>query len=158
MRIGVVNGPNLNLLGIREPEIYGRGTLADLEAYVKAYAGPADVEIRFSQWNSEGGVIDELHALRLWADGVIINPAAFTHYSYAVRDAILGISLPTVEVHLSDINKREPFRRISVTEDACIAQIMGLGFDSYIRAIDTLIAHCGGRPSSEKSSASELMQ
>jgi len=142
VRIGVVNGPNLNLLGIREPDVYGRGTLAELETYVGEYARAAGIESRFSQWNSEGGVIDKLHALRTWADGVVINPAAFTHYSYAVRDAIVAISIPVVEVHLSDISKREPaFRKISVTADVCVAQIMGLGFDSYLRGIDVLQAH-----------------
>jgi len=142
VRIGVVNGPNLNLLGVREPEVYGRGTFAELESYVGEYVHAAGDEMRFSQWNSEGGVIDELHALRTWAGGVVINPAAFTHYSYAVRDAIAAIGIPVVEVHLSDISKREPaFRKISVTADVCVAQIMGLGFDSYLRGIDALRAH-----------------
>ncbi|GAC1409196.1 MAG: type II 3-dehydroquinate dehydratase [Candidatus Velthaea sp.] len=139
MRIAVVNGPNLNLLGEREPAVYGSSTLADLEAAIEAYARERDIEVRFAQHNSEGAIIDELHALRRWADGIVINPAAYTHYSYAIRDAIAAISVPTVEVHLSDISQREAFRRVSVTHDACIAQISGLGFDSYLRGIDELV-------------------
>jgi 3-dehydroquinate dehydratase-2 len=141
VRIGIVNGPNLNLLGIREPDMYGRGTLAELETYVGDYARAAGIEMRFSQWNHEGAIIDELHALRTWADGALINPAAYTHYSYALRDAIAAISIPVVEVHLTDISKRESFRKISVTADVCIKQIAGLGFDSYLRGIDALRDH-----------------
>lgn len=141
MRIAVVNGPNLNLLGEREPAVYGHHTLHDLETTVAAYASDRAIETVFSQHNAEGAVIDDLHALRRWADGIIINPAAYTHYSYAIRDAIAAISTPTVEVHLSDITTREAFRRISVTADACIAQISGLGIDSYLRAIDLLLEH-----------------
>ncbi|MFN2460956.1 MAG: type II 3-dehydroquinate dehydratase [Candidatus Velthaea sp.] len=144
MKIAVVNGPNLNLLGEREPAIYGRTTLAELEAQVIAYGLERGAEVRCSQFNSEGAIIDELHRLRTWADGIILNPAAYTHYSYAVRDAILAITVPTIEVHLSDINKREAFRKISVTADACVAQIMGLGVDSYLRAIDELTSRRSG--------------
>ena len=141
MRIGVVNGPNLNLLGEREPEVYGRTTLAELEATVAAYAARRNIEIAFYQSNSEGALIDELHRLRRWADGIVINPGAYTHYSYAIRDALSAIVIPAVEVHLSDISQREAFRRISVTADACIAQVSGLGVDSYLRGIDTLVTH-----------------
>ncbi len=139
MRIAVVNGPNLNLLGEREPAIYGRLTLAELETTIAAYAAERQVETAFSQYNSEGAIIDELHRLRHWADGIVINPGAYTHYSYAIRDAIGGIAVPTIEVHLSDIMQREAFRRISVTAAVCIAQFSGLGVDSYLRAIDRLI-------------------
>ncbi len=140
MRIAVINGPNLNLLGTREPEVYGTLTLADLEAEVAAYAGERGIDVYFAQRNSEGLLIEELHAARAWADGIIINPAAYTHYSYAIRDAIAAINVPTVEVHLSDIHAREAFRRISVTADVCIAQISGHGVGSYTRGIDMLIA------------------
>lgn len=139
MRIAIVNGPNLNLLGEREPEVYGSMTLANLETAIAAYAKERDVETSFAQFNSEGAIIDELHRLRRWADGIVINPGAYTHYSYAIRDAIAAIDTPTVEVHLSDIGKREPFRQISVTAPVCIAQISGLGLDSYLRAIDELL-------------------
>jgi 3-dehydroquinate dehydratase-2 len=141
MRIAVINGPNLNLLGEREPEIYGRLTLDELEAAVATYAAGHDVEIGFFQSNSEGVIIDQLHRLRAWADGIIINPGAYTHYSYAIRDALVAIRIPAVEVHLSDISTREPFRQISVTADACIAQIAGLGLDSYLRGVDRLLSY-----------------
>jgi 3-dehydroquinate dehydratase-2 len=139
MRIAVLNGPNLNLLGTREPQVYGRTTLAELEAEVEAYARERGVEVHFAQHNSEGALIEELHAARLWADGVVINPAAYTHYSYAIRDAIAAIGIPAVEVHLSDIHAREAFRRISVTAEVCIAQISGHGVGSYLRGIDALL-------------------
>ena len=139
MRIAVVNGPNLNLLGEREPDVYGRLTLADLEAAIAAYAARRAIEVAFFQSNGEGAIIDELHRLRRWADGIVINPGAYTHYSYAIRDALAAINVPAVEVHLSDITKREAFRRISVTADVCVAQISGLGLDSYLRGIDRLV-------------------
>lgn len=139
MRIAVVNGPNLNLLGEREPAIYGTLTLAQLESNVAAYASERGVETEFFQSNGEGAIIDALHRFRRWADGVVINPGAYTHYSYAIRDALAAIVIPTVEVHLSDITAREAFRRVSVTAEVCVAQISGLGLDSYLRAIDTLI-------------------
>jgi len=138
MRIAVLNGPNLNLLGEREPGVYGRTTLAELEAIVAAYARERGITVRFSQHNHEGALIDDVHALRVWADGIAINPGAFTHSSYALRDALAAVALPVVEVHLSDIATREPFRRISVIADVCVAQIAGLGVNSYLRAIDAL--------------------
>jgi 3-dehydroquinate dehydratase-2 len=141
VRVGVVNGPNLNLLGEREPEVYGHTTLAELEASVAAYAAERDIATMFFQSNGEGAIIDELHRLRRCADGIVINPGAYTHYSYAIRDALASIAIPAVEVHLSDITNREAFRRISVTADACIAQIAGLGVASYLRGIDRLVAH-----------------
>jgi len=139
MRVAVINGPNLNLLGEREPAVYGYATLADMEGTIAAYAHERGIDVRFAQHNSEGAIIDELHAQRRWADGIVINPAAYTHYSYAIRDAIAAIAVPTVEVHLSDISKREAFRAISVTHPACIDQIAGLGVDSYLRGIDRLV-------------------
>jgi 3-dehydroquinate dehydratase-2 len=137
----VINGPNLNLLGEREPEIYGTLTLRDIEQRTADYAAAEGVTLECSQWNGEGAIIDELHRLRRVVDGIVINPGAYTHYSIAIRDAIAAIAIPVVEVHLSDISTREPFRRVSVIADVCIAQISGLGPDSYLRGIDALLAH-----------------
>ena len=143
MNVFVVNGPNLNLLGEREPQIYGRLTLAELEARVRARAKELGLTVRFYQSNHEGRLIDRLQRMRHWADAVIINPAAFTHYSIALRDAIAAIAKPTIEVHLSDINSREPFRATSVTADVCIAQISGGGVDSYLQALERLAERKG---------------
>jgi 3-dehydroquinate dehydratase-2 len=145
-RIAVINGPNLNLLGTREPEIYGTLTLADITARIDAYAAERRLDVRCYQYNGEGEVVDALQRVASWADGIVINPAAYTHYSIAIRDAIAAIATPVVEVHLSDLAeraKREPFRAISVTADVCIAQIAGLGADSYLRGIDALLALAG---------------
>jgi 3-dehydroquinate dehydratase-2 len=139
LNILLVNGPNLNLLGEREPEIYGKMTLEELNNKVVEAANNLDVEIKTFHSNHEGAIIDFLHANRKWANGVIINPGALTHYSYALRDAITAILLPTVEVHLSDIENREPFRKISVIKDVCIAQISGKGIDSYLEGLQILI-------------------
>ena len=136
----VVHGPNLNLLGEREPEVYGRVTLVEIDAAIRARAKELAAHVRVFQSNGEGALIDFLHAQRKWADGVVINPGAYTHYSYAIRDAISSIALSTVEVHLSDISTREPFRRISVIEPVCIAQFKGKGLASYIEALDHLVA------------------
>lgn len=136
MNILVIHGPNLDLLGVRQPEIYGRLTLRELNARIRKYALAGKVRTRIRQSNHEGGIIDLIGRSRSWADALIINPAAYTHYSYAIRDAIQASGLPAVEVHFSDIMKREPFRRKSVTKDVCIAQIRGLGAASYLRAID----------------------
>ena len=141
MNVLVVNGPNLNLLGEREPEIYGRKTLRDLEREVRAHAHRVGARVRFFQSNHEGEIIDELHRLRKWADAVVINPAAFTHYSYAIRDALLAIALPSAEVHISDVDKREgDFRKISVVRDVCTHRFAGFGFASYTKALDALAA------------------
>jgi len=143
-RIAVVNGPNLNLLGTREPEVYGTLTLADIEARIAAYAAQRGIEVRCEQYNGEGQIIDALHRLATWGDGIVLNPAAYTHYAIAVRDAIAAIRVPVVEVHLTDLAERalsEPFRARSVTAEKCVAQISGLGPDSYLRGIDALLAH-----------------
>ncbi len=142
MKIMVINGPNLNLLGLREPEIYGNKTFSDLEEMIEEYGKEKDVEIISLQSNSEGEIIDFIHLALNGYDGIVINPGAYTHYSYAIADAISSVKLPTVEVHISDIDKREDFRRISVTKASCISQIKGHGFDGYIEAIDLLIEHC----------------
>ena len=135
----VLNGPNLNLLGEREPEVYGTMTLAQLNSRLTVYAKKKGAVIRARQSNHEGELIDILHAHRKWADGIVFNPGAYSHYSYALRDAVASICVPTIEVHLSNIKKREPFRRISVIEPACAGQLYGKGAASYFTAIDTLL-------------------
>jgi 3-dehydroquinate dehydratase-2 len=134
-----LHGPNLNLLGEREPEIYGKLTLTELNEKLVQYAASKSCEVKVFQSNHEGALIDTIHAERGWAQGIIINPGALTHYSYAIRDAISSVNRPTIEVHLSDIKKREEFRRISVIADVCIAQISGHGWKSYTLAIDDLV-------------------
>jgi 3-dehydroquinate dehydratase-2 len=141
LKLLVLNGPNLNLLGEREPEIYGSMTLSELVKKLKAYAKAQGFEIRAHQSNSEGTLIDLLHKNRKWADAVVFNPGAYTHYSYALRDAVTAIQTPTIEVHLSDIHKREEFRRISVIAPVCLKQISGLGYNSYTAAVDELKNH-----------------
>ena len=140
MNILFINGPNLNLLGKREPEIYGNESLDQLIAWVTKQINTKENDIHWFQSNSEGKIIDKLHwALDNKMDGIIINPGAYTHYSIAIRDAISSIKIPTVEVHLSDIENREDFRRISVIKDVCISQITGLGKDGYLRALSLLL-------------------
>ena len=144
MNVLVVNGPNLNLLGEREPEIYGRKTLRDLEREVSAHARKLRQRVRFFQSNHEGEIVDELHRLRKWADAIVINPAAFTHYSYAIRDALKAVARPAVEVHLSDVESRAAtegdFRKISVVRDVCVHRFTGEGIGSYLKALDALAA------------------
>lgn len=141
----VVHGPNLNLLGTREVEIYGDLTLAQIDARVKRAAREKGATVRAFQANGEGELIDFLHRQRGWADGLVINPAAYTHYSYALRDAIAAIAVPAVEVHLSDIRKREAFRRHSVIAPVCVAQVSGLGWRSYTEGLSKLLAHLARR-------------
>jgi 3-dehydroquinate dehydratase-2 len=137
----IINGPNLNLLGEREPEIYGRKTLRDLEREVSKHARKLRQRVRFFQSNHEGAIVDELHSRRKWADAIVINPAAFTHYSYSIRDALLAVALPAAEVHLSDVDNREgDFRKISVVRDVCVHRFTGEGFGSYFKALDALAA------------------
>ena len=132
----VVNGPNLNLLGEREPGIYGHESLADVCRDIRGHAKARGVRCRFYQSNHEGRIIDFIHRQRGKADGMVINPGALTHSSYAIRDAIAATAIPTVEVHLSDIRKREPFRRKSVIAPVCVKQVSGLGKRSYLVGID----------------------
>lgn len=150
MNILVLHGPNLNLLGEREPEVYGTMTLAQLDRKLGLYARRQGATLRCRQSNSEGGLIDLLHAHRKWADGVVFNPGAYTHYSYALRDAVAAIQVPTIEVHLSDVTKREPFRRVSVIAPACAGRRYGRGAVSYQEAIDDLVALCGRGGASSK--------
>ena len=143
MNILVINGPNLNLLGTREPEIYGTDTLEELMMWLETSLKGSDHSFKFIQSNHEGEIIDTIHDERHWAEGILLNPAAFTHYSYAIRDAISAVQIPTVEVHLSDINKREEFRQLSVISQVCIDKVFGLGKDSYLEGLKLLIKFVG---------------
>ena len=138
MKILVLHGPNLNLLGERKPEIYGTSKLAQLNSQLRKKARELDVELRISQSNHEGALIDKLHAQRRWMQGLIINPGALTHYSYALRDAIEAVQVRTYEVHLSNIHAREPWRRNSVLAEIVEGQIMGKGVGSYLEALERL--------------------
>lgn len=140
MRVLVIHGPNLNLLGEREPEIYGKQSLADIDASIAALARELACEARCVQHNSEGAIIDELHAARSQYDAVVINPGAYTHYSYAIADAVAAIGIPVIEAHLSNIAAREEFRRTSVIARACAGTIAGFGADSYQLALRAAIA------------------
>ncbi len=142
MNILILHGPNLNLLGEREPEIYGSATLEEINSQISRRAKESGAEITFSQSNHEGVLIDTLHENRKWADALIINPGAFTHYSYALRDAIAAFGKPTIEVHLSDLNNREEFRKHSVFDGLInVSRIMGKGADGYYEALEMLIKY-----------------
>ena len=140
-KILLINGPNLNMLGIRKPEIYGTTTLKDIENDLCDYAEKKGCSLSCFQSNHEGAIIDELHKAYGKTDGIIINPGAYTHYSYAIRDAIESVMIPTVEIHLSDIHSRESFRSISVIEPVAIKQISGHGKDGYFMALDFLLEY-----------------
>lgn len=135
MKFLVINGPNLNLLGKREPAIYGSETLDQLNTWLRNQPQLADDELVFYQSNHEGAMIDCLHEHMGRIDGAVINPGAFTHTSYALRDAIAGVGYPVVEVHLSDIHSREDFRKISIVKDVCVKQISGKGKSGYLEAL-----------------------
>ena len=135
MRIAVINGPNLNLLGVREPEVYGRETLTDVESALRAVASELRVELQFVQHNGEGQLIDAIHALRGKAEGAIVNAGAYSHSSLAIRDALSGVSLPFVEVHVTNVYAREPERRHSMLASAAVGVICGMGTYGYELAL-----------------------
>ena len=140
MNILIINGPNLNLLGTREPDIYKSNTYEDLLNYLNLISKECSISLNVVQTNHEGAIIDYLHNARNeQVDAIIINPGAYTHYSYAIRDAISAINIPTIEVHLTDITKREKWRSISVISDVCIKTFMGKHFESYKEAINYLV-------------------
>ena len=139
MNILVINGPNLNLLGIREPEIYGTDTLEELMLWLENCPEGINHNFKFYQSNHEGDIIDYIQDERQWAQGIIINPGALTHYSYAIYDALKAVNIQSIEVHLSDIFKRDKFRKKSVIEPVCIKQISGLGKQSYLEAVKFFI-------------------
>ncbi len=135
MRVLVIHGPNLNLLGEREPEIYGSKSLADIDAEIAQAARTLDIEVSCVQYSGEGAIVDALHSARTTVDVVLINPGAYTHYSYAIADAVSAIRIPVIEVHLSNIAAREAFRSHSVVAPVCRGTVAGFGADSYVAAL-----------------------
>ena len=139
MKILILNGPNLNLLGTREPEKYGNQTLFDVENFVKEEASKLNVEVDFYQSNIEGELVDKIQEAKGNYDGIVMNPAAYTHTSVAIRDALLAVQIPTIEVHISNIHTREEFRKTSLTAPACVGQITGFGINSYKLGLIALV-------------------
>lgn len=143
MKILVINGPNLNFLGIREPDIYGKNTFADLLRLLSAWAEELGVEVEQYQSNHEGDLVDKIQQAYGKFDGIVINPAAYTHTSVAILDALKAVAIPAVEVHISNVDAREPFRHISYAGMACKHTIKGQGFDGYRQAMQWLVEYCG---------------
>lgn len=135
MKVLVINGPNLNMLGVREPKHYGTSTLSQIIEYIEAYCSPLNIEVEFFQSNHEGALVDVIHGAMGRFDSIVLNAGAYTHYSYAIRDAIAAIDVPVVEVHISNIHARDEFRHTSVLAPVCAGQISGFGPDSYILGI-----------------------
>lgn len=138
MKILIINGPNLNMLGIREPDKYGNETLDEINGKIKKYCDEKNISTEFYQSNAEGEIINKIHSARGNFDGIILNAAAFTHYSYAIRDAIPIAEMPVVEVHMTNVHSREEFRHKSVIAPVCKGQICGFGSNSYILAVNAL--------------------
>ena len=144
MKLLFLNGPNMNMLGIREPDIYGRQTYADLEAYIRSFCQELGIACEIFQSNHEGALVDAIQAAWGKMDGIVINPAAYTHTSVALLDAVKAVDIPTVEVHISDVSQREDFRQVSYIRAACVKTIAGHGFDGYVMAAEYLAALLGG--------------
>ena len=145
MKLLIINGPNLNMLGIREPGIYGNSTMADLKRLITEHCDGKDIQLDFYQSNHEGDIVDRIQIAYGKFDGIVINPAAYTHTSVAILDALKAVGIPTVEVHLSDISTREEFRKHSYVSAACIATIKGKHFQGYLEAIDILVDHINSK-------------
>lgn len=141
MKLLIINGPNLNMLGIREPGIYGNSTLADLKRMITDHCAGKDIQLDFFQSNHEGAIVDRIQQAYGNVKGIVINPAAYTHTSVAILDALKAVGIPAVEVHLSDIDSREEFRKHSYISAACIATIKGKHFQGYLEAVDLLLEH-----------------
>lgn len=139
MKLLVVNGPNINMLGIREPEVYGKGTYIDLCNLVDNYCREKDIGVEFFQSNHEGDIVDTIQNAYDNFDGIIINPAAYTHTSVAILDALKAVGIPAVEVHISDVSKREDYRQVSFIREYCKKSIMGFGFKGYLMAVDYFV-------------------
>lgn len=143
MKILVINGPNINMLGIREPDIYGKDNFKTLCSNIENYAEEKGVEVKLYQSNHEGDLVDEIQNAYNNFDGIVINPGAYTHTSIAILDAVKAVGIPTVEVHISDVSKREDFRQISYIRSACVKTIAGHGINGYIEAMEYLIENYG---------------
>lgn len=138
IKVSLIHGPNINLLGSREPQVYGRDSFDEINRRIKARGQQLDLEVRIFQSNHEGEIIDAIQDARNWADGLVINPGAFTHYSYAIRDAITAVRLPTIEVHLTNIHAREEFRHHSVISAVVTGQVVGLGTMGYTLGLEAI--------------------
>lgn len=141
MKILVINGPNLNFLGVREPEIYGKQNYSDLCILISNYCEKEGIEVEIFQSNHEGDIVDKIQEAYQNKDGIVINPAAYTHTSVAIFDALKAVGIPTVEVHISKVNEREKFRQISFIRDYCLSTVVGKGFNGYLEAIEILKNH-----------------
>ena len=141
MKILVMNGPNLNMLGLREPQHYGRETYASLVERIRAHCEGKGIDVTLFQSNHEGAMVDEIQNAMGVYDGIVMNPGAYTHTSIAIPDALKAVGIPCVEIHISDVNQREEYRKISYVRPACIGSVIGHGTDGYMEAIDLLVAH-----------------